>query len=408
MDFTEVAVSKEMEEFRKEVRDWLEANVPEEMKIPIDPEERGEERHHFWRQKGKELGAKGWLNPVFPKQYGGGGLTPEHERIIREEFRRHRSPFRGTEFVYSALLVWATEEQKQKFLVPMLKGEIVAWQKSTEPHSGSDLASYQSTAVRDGDEWVLNGSNVFISGQGRPDLLWGPMETDKQAPRHRNLGFFMIPYPRPGLEISNQNLVNGSEQHFIFLTDVRVPADHLIGGDHQGWQVANTGLEQEHGGQGSIFQRENEVEGLIRYMQQKRRAQQSPGGDLVSQQTAIDVYIENHISNLFNIRTRWMYHSRQEMSWEGPSAFVFDRVSGFRQVARIRDVMGMDSLLGTKESRAYDGGRQEVFQRASFVLQHGAGSFNISKVVLARRIGISRTKERAAPTPMTAGASHNA
>ena len=193
-----------------------------------------------------------------------------------------------------------------------------------------------------------------------------------------------------------------SEQSFIFLDNVRVPADHLIGGDHQGWQVVNTALEEEHGGAGLIYQIDDEVESLLRYMQEKRRQNESPGGDPVSQQTAADAYVQNQVSHLFDKRTSWMYHSRQEMSWEGPSTFVSDRVSGVRQVGRIRDVMGMDTLVGSNDPRAIHGGRQEYFQRSSFILQHGAGSLNITKVVLARRIGISRTKERAAPTAMTA------
>ena len=411
MDF-EIAYTKEQEEFRKEVRTWLEENIPEEMKRPVDEMDFTEEQYWFWRKKYQEMAVKGWLNPTFPKEYGGGGLTEDHETILGEELYRHR--FIITEgpmgqfnhpLLVPILLVWGTEEQKRKLLPPLLSGEKLSWYKLTEPKSGADLANNQSRAVRDGDDWLLTGSNVFISGMGAlspPDFLSGPMLTDPDAPRHRNLGYFIIPVPSPGLEIKKMNLVNGTDQHFISLDNVRVPGDHLIGGDHDGWQVVNTSLEQEHGGRGKAFPRNEMVDNLVSYTREKRKKGESPGGDPVHQQTTMDAYIDAHVNTLFNKRTYWMYQDRMEMSWEGPSALHFQRLYGMRNIRRGRDVMGMYALLGTKEPKAPYGGAPEVFQRWSFVLQHGAGSFNITKVVLARRIGISRTKERAAPTPATA------
>ena len=402
MEF-EYSYTEEQERFRKEVRAWLEENVPEEMKTPIDPSDRSEERYHYWREKNKELAKKGWHYPAFPKEYGGGGLSGEYVTILSEEFTRARAPFHGSSFILGALLVWATEEQKQEFLVPLLTAEKVSWQKFSEPHSGSDLASYVSKAVKDGDDWIMNGSNAFPGGH-EDDVGWyfGPMVTDPDAPRHRNLGFFMIPYPNPGLDFKRMRGVAGGEQCFIYLNDVRVPGANLIGGETQGWQVCQTTLEEEHGGQGSIFHRDEEVKSMASYMQEQRKNGESPGGDPVVQQKAVEAIIESHITNLFAKRTAWMYQNRMEMSWEGPSSFVFDRVSGLRQVGRFRDVLGMHTMLGAKDPRTPHGGLQEVFQRSSLVLAHGAGSLNISKVVLARRIGISRTKERAAPTTATA------
>ena len=402
MEF-EFSYTEEQEQFRKEVRAWLEENVPEEMKSPIDPADRNQERYWFWREKNNELGKKGWLYPTYPKEYGGGGLTGEHESILIEEFARARAPGRFTNLLFAALLVWATEEQKQKFLRPLLTGEKVAWQKYTEPHSGSDLASYESKAVRDGDDWIMNGSNAFPGGK-EDDEGWyfGPMVTDPEAPRHRNLGFFLIPYPSPGLDFKRMRLVHGQEQCFIYLSDVRVPGDHLIGGDHQGWQVTNTPLEQEHGGRGAANERDEVVDNLVTYMQEQRKSGQSPGGDPVVQQVAMEAYLDGQKDNLFKKRTYWMYMNRMEMSWEGPSTFHYQRLYGMRNMGRVRDVMGMHALMGVREPGAPHGGAQEVAQRTAFIHQHGAGSFNITKVVLARRIGISRTKERAAPTPMTA------
>ena len=370
MDF-EYHYTAEQERFRKEVQAWLETNIPQKMKAPTDPDDFTEEMYKFWRGKGKELGAKGWLYPMHPKEYGGGGLTPDQAAILHEEFNRVRArvAFTAT-FVFASLLVWATEEQKQKFLVPLLTGEKVAWQKFTEPKSGSDLASYQSTAVRDGDEWVLNGSNVFVSGMGGsgPDWLYGPMLTDPDAPRHRNLGYFMIPCPSPGVEIRRMNLLSGGDQSFVFLDNVRVSGDHLIGGDHQGWQVANSALEIEHGGEGSIFRSEGPVANVVRFVKERRSKSESSEGDIVLQQRAMEAYIEERMADVMNKRTSWTYHSKQQNGWEGPSTQFFSRESGFRIVGKIRDVMGMYALLGPKDPLAPYGGRMEIHQRGSFIL----------------------------------------
>ena len=403
MDFS-LPYTEEQEQFRQEIRTWLEQNIPEEMKNPVDERDLTEEMYWWWREKHKELAAKGWLFPTYPKEYGGGGLTGDHETIIEEEFKRARVPSRGftNGVILPALLVWATEEQKQKFLKPILTGEKVAWQKFTEPQSGADLANYQSRAVRDGDDWVLMGQNAFIGGLYSPDLLYGPMMTDADAPRHRNLGYFMLDVPSPGLELREQDLLNGHEQHFIFLDGVRVPGDHLIGGDHQGWQVANTTLEQEHGGRGQAFPRDEAVDNLVSYARETKRNGGNLGSDPVVRQKTMDAYIDAQRNMLFAKRTYWMYTNRSEIVYEGNLSSVHGRESSLRIVKKVQDVMGMYALLGSHEPGVPYGGAQEVNQRTKAGQNHAGGSTNIAKVILARRIGISRTKERPAPTPSTA------
>jgi alkylation response protein AidB-like acyl-CoA dehydrogenase len=403
MDFTQV-YSEEQERFREEVRGWLEENVPEKMKKPYDMHEFTEEQYLFWREKHKELAKKGWLWPTSPKEYGGGGLTGDHETIIEEEFARAqacRSFSRG--HVHDTLMVWGTEEQRQKFLRPFLTGEKITWQKLTEPQSGADLANVQSRAVRDGDDWILNGQNVFIGDTYGPDYITGPMVTDPDAPRHRNLGYFVIPVPSPGLTMRHMDVITagvGGKKNAIFLENVRVPGDHLIGGDHQGWQVMSTHLEREHGGGGKAFPRDEQMENLLEYVRETEQDGSSLGSDPVVQQAAMDVYIRSHVQSLMLKRTYWMYQNRLQIQSEGSLADVHGRLS--KDYIKVLDVMGMYSLLGTNEPRAPHGGFQEVQQRAEAGQHHGAGSTNIAKVILSRRIGISRTEERAAPTPSTA------
>jgi alkylation response protein AidB-like acyl-CoA dehydrogenase len=299
--------------------------------------------------------------------------------------------------------VWGTEEQKQKFLRPFLTGEKITWQKLTEPQSGADLANVQSRAVRDGDDWILNGQNVFIGDTYGPDYITGPMMTDPDAPRHRNLGYFVIPVPSPGLTMRHMDVITagvGGKKNAIFLENVRVPGDHLIGGDHQGWQVMSTHLEREHGGGGRAFPRDEQMEFLLDYAKETKRDDSSLGSDPVVQQEVMDVYIRSQVHSLMLKRTYWMYQNRSQIQSEGNTANVHGRLS--KDYIKVREVMGMYSLLGTKDPRAPHGGFQEVRQRAEAGQHHGGGSTNIAKVILARRIGVSRTQERAAPTPSTA------
>ena len=405
MDF-KLPYSNEQEDFRREVREWLEANIPEGMKSPVDRLEITEELYTYWRGMHQELAARGWLYPTYPKEYGGGGLSGNHETIILEEFDRARV-VRGftNPYIFPTLLVWGTEEQKQKFLKPLLTAEQVAFQNFSEPNAGSDLASLQSRAVRDGDDWIISGQKTFISGHGDVDLLFGPIMTDPDAPRHRNLGYFLIPAPAAGLELQRLNLLTGNDQSSIFMDEVRVPGDHLIGDDHQGWQVTQTTLEIEHGGRGIASPRDEALENLMKYARETTRNGEVIADDPVVQQTTMDAYIESHINTLLSHRNYWMYQTRQEMTYHGSQGDMYLKSFRMRNADRARDIMGMYSLLGVREPRAPFGGEPEVYQRSSLVGSHPGGTIEIQKVIMARRLGISRTRERAAATPSTTGVS---
>ena len=405
MDF-QYSYTKEQEEFRKEVRSWLEQNLPESMKAPADPRQLTDEQYRFWRDMHMQLADKGWLYPTYPAEYGGGGLSGEHETIILEEFERARvvSEFTNA-LILPTLMVWGTEEQKRKFLPPLLKAEKIAFQNFTEPQAGSDLASLQSSAVRDGDDWIISGHKTLVSGYGDVDYLFSLMVTDPDAPRHRNLGYFLIPAPSPGLELRKLNLLNGQFQNGIFMENVRVPGDHLIGEDQQGWQVAQTTLEIEHGGRGLAFSRDEALDNLLAYVHETQRGGSTLGSDPLVQQSAMEAYIDSHVNALFAQRNYWMYQARQEMSYHGSQTAMYVRTFRIRNADRARDIMGMYSLLGAYEPRAPFGGQQEVYQRSSLVGAHPGGTIEIQKVIMARRLGISRTRERAAATPSTAGVS---
>jgi alkylation response protein AidB-like acyl-CoA dehydrogenase len=252
MDF-EITYTEEQERFRAEVRAWLDANAPTE-DLPSDEAEMSEEQRRAVREFRRKLGAKGWLAPTWPKEYGGGGLSSAHAVVLNEELARRKVPMAydlGLSLGAPAIMVHGTQEQKDRFLPPILKGEVITWQVFSEPEAGSDLASLKTRAERDGDEYIINGSKQFVGHIGsRPDYLYTLVNTDPEGPRHENISAFLVPAHLPGISIVPMDLIAGEKQ-FVYFDNVRVPREYLIGAENKGWMVANTTLELEHGGRGS-------------------------------------------------------------------------------------------------------------------------------------------------------------
>ena len=188
MDFT-LHYTPEQETFRGEVRTWIEENLP---KVPARPDMNllTDEELAKGRAFRHELGKRGWYAPTWPKEYGGGGLSVEHAIIIAEELDRLKDVTPavydvGLSLASPALAVWGTEEQKQRWLRPILTGESVSWQLFSEPGAGSDLASLQCRAVRDGDEYVINGQKLWNGSSQPPEHFYLLAMTDPDGPRHK-------------------------------------------------------------------------------------------------------------------------------------------------------------------------------------------------------------------------------
>ena len=404
MDF-EYAYSGEQEAFRQEVRAFLDQRVPPERHAPVDPESLDDDTFAYFREVHKEMGARGWLYPTYPKEYGGGGLTADHEMVIDEEMARRDIPRHFSNgLVLPSILVWGTEEQKKQFLVPLLTGQETCYQTFSESSAGSDLAAITSTAVRDGDDWVINGHKLFITGIREPDLMYGPFVTVPGGARHHNLGYFLIPYPSPGVTLERMTLLNGPGQLFIYFDNLRVPGANLLGGPDEGWQVAATTLEQEHGGRGAAFSPDEDLHQLLAYIRETKRRGVPVGADPTVRLTAMDSYIASQVHRLLETRNYWMYVNKQEMTYHGAQSALWRKEFRVRNGAREASIMGPESLLDHTDDAPVFGGAPEVRQRRNLAWTHPGGTPEIMRLIIARRLGISRTRERAAPTPATATA----
>src|SRR5437867_8476738 len=310
MDF-EVTYTEEQQRFRREVRTWLEANVaPSVQRTPTSPED-NYQRYLELRALGRKLGAKGWLYPTAPAKYGGGGLDVDHAIILEEEVDRldlSLPPYydSGGRLGAASILVWGTDAQKRAFLPPIYRGLVRTWQLLSEPGAGSDLASVSMTALREGDEYVLTGQKIFVGSDNGADRIWLIACTDPNGRRHENLAWFMIDANLPGIEVQPMKLMGtGGEggtdsgvKQTVFFDEVRVPAFSLIGGENNGWKVASTHLELEHGAAGRVG-RNRLWERLLRHCQETKRdgmplSQHQDVRDILA-----DVYIKADVTRLF-------------------------------------------------------------------------------------------------------------
>ena len=400
MDF-EPTYTPEQEEFRQEVRGWLAENVSPDIAHPPDSINITEEQYQLRRGLGRNLGEKGWLWATAPEEYGGGGLSLDHAVVIEEEVDSYGltvPPYydSGGRLGGASIMVWGTEEQKQTFFPPIFRGEVRTWQLLTEPEAGSDLANAKMSAERDGDDYVINGQKIYVGSSLGCDYMWTITCTDNEAPRHQNLGWFMIPATLPGITIQPMELlISGGEsgagsgvKNTVFFDNVRVPAFNLIGGENEGWKVATTHLELEHGTGGRIA-RNWLVDHLFEYCRENQRNGQPLTKDPDVRDKLIDIYVEAEIARLFNLRNYWMRHSKAEITYEGPQASYWRKMSGLRMSQSILDILGPSALTYDPQWGAADG-HMEAHQRSALVAIHPGGTADSQKLIMARRIGIGR------------------
>ena len=406
MDF-EPRYTPEQEEFRREVNAWLKQHVPDGMEHPADPADLTWDQYQLRRDLGRKLGDQGWLWPTAPAGYGGGGLDVDSAVVIEEEidsFGLTLPPYydSGGRLGGNSILVWGSEEQKQSFLPPIFTGRVRTWQLLSEPEAGSDLANVKTQAIRDGDEYVLNGQKVFVGSDHGCDYMWTITVTDPEAKRHENLGWFMVPSHLPGITIQPMDLlISGGEsgagsgvKQTVYFDNVRVPAFNLIGGENEGWKVATTHLELEHGTGGRIG-RNWLVDRLFDHCRTTERRGEPMTNDPDVRDRLIDVYVEAEIVRLLNLRNYWMRHSGAHITYEGPQASYVRKTSGLRMSQAMLDILGPAGLTHDKELGAAEG-HMEAHSRAGIVAIHPGGTTDIQKVIMARRIGIGReVRERA-------------
>ncbi|UDY37237.1 acyl-CoA dehydrogenase family protein [Dermatobacter hominis] len=241
----------EAEEFRTEIRAWLEENLPAgwfDEGFEMTPEE----KKAFNEEWTKKLFEGGWICATWPEEYGGKGLSTMQGVVLAEEFARAKAPMRadffGDTLVGPTILMNGTEEQKKHFLPKILDGSMRWCQGFSEPDSGSDLASLKTTAVQDGDEWVINGQKVWTTQAQFADYCFVLARTDPDVKKQAGISYLLVPMDQPGIEVRGIVQPDGTaEFNEVFFSDARCPIDNVVGGVNNGWKVANDTLGFERG-----------------------------------------------------------------------------------------------------------------------------------------------------------------
>ncbi len=235
----------EIETYRTQVREFLEANT-------VSNPSYDDSRKFFMNLADAGLGGT-----VYAKEFGGAGLTKAHDRVFREEASKF--PFMGGEFIIShgmclpVLNDFGTDEQKKSFMPDVIAGRTLWCQMFSEPGAGSDVASLQTKAMKDGDEWIINGQKVWTTLAHMSDYGVLIARTNPEVAKHAGISMFIVPMNAPGVEIRPIHQIDGGK-HFneVFFTDLRVPADHLLGELNNGWNQATAMLMYERVAIGTV------------------------------------------------------------------------------------------------------------------------------------------------------------
>ena len=277
----------------------------------------------------RAIAEKGWVAPHWPTEYGGGGFSPMEQYIYNEEMARENLPTVGSNvgigMLGPALIVHGTDEQKRRFLPPILKGEVIWAQGFSEPSAGSDLASLQTRAARDGDEYIVNGQKTWTTHGHYADWILMLCRTDPEAPKHRGITFLLMDIRSPGVSV--RPIIDAAWDHEInedFFEDVRVPADQIVGEENRGWYVAMTLLDNERSNITGAVSQQRRLDRLVRYLRTAEGSARSRVRELDSlRQLIAGHYVEARVMHNFSLRIITIQSQGQVPNHEASVAKLF-------------------------------------------------------------------------------------
>lgn len=393
--------SPEQAAFRREVRELIARELPPRYRAMAEAGGPGERAWEFDRKSDDPavrqaaiewhaaLAARGWVAPHWPREYGGGGMSPMEQAVLNQELARAGAPpvgGSGLGLLGPTLILHGTDAQKQRYLSPMLRGEVTWAQGYSEPGAGSDLAALQTRAVRDGDEFVISGQKIWTSGAHTADAIFALVRTDPQAPKHRGISFLLIDDIRaPGISV--RPLVDMGGRHYfneVFFDQVRVPAGNLVGEENRGWYVAMTLLDFERSNIGGAVGARRTLERLLDTVRTdpelRRRVAASPLRHEIVQRL-----IETEVMNQFSLRIISMQNKGQLPNDEASMAKLYSSELSQRLAQTCLQVMGMAG-----QTLDHDGGFGHMYLGMVPATIRGGTSEVQRNVIATRGLGLPR------------------
>jgi alkylation response protein AidB-like acyl-CoA dehydrogenase len=347
-----------------------------------------------WRDS---LAERGWIAPAWPQEYGGAGLTTMEQFIMNEEFAEAGAPQvggMGVSMVGPTLIKHGTDEQKAEHLPKILKGTVHWCQGFSEPGSGSDLASLQTRAVRDGDDYVINGQKIWTSGAAQANWMFMLARTDPDAPKHRGISYFLMDFTSPGITVQPLvNMAGGAGFNQVFFDNVRVPARNRVGEENMGWYVGTTTLDFERSSIGTSVGLGLVVEGIIDWAREHADDPQSTlSRNPVARAELIDRYIESKVAMMLSYRVVHLQNKGMVPNYEASLSKLFTTELTQRIYRTAMKTTGLYGQIWDRESdyAVVDGqfGRSYVSSVSSTI---AGGTSEIQRNIIAQRgLGLPR------------------
>ncbi|MGE5597256.1 MAG: acyl-CoA dehydrogenase family protein [Hyphomicrobiales bacterium] len=380
--------------WRDELRAFLDAELPPGFHGSDDYFD-DEAQMPFARQLYRKLGAKRWLAPAWPEKYGGMGKTMVEQLVLNEELAWHRAPAGGRLFTLGitapTMLVHASEEQKERWLPRMASGEDWYCQGFSEPGSGSDLASMQTRAVRDGDDYVINGQKIWTSNGHVADKMMLLARTNPDVPKHKGISAFIVDMKTPGITVQGiPNIAYRRDFNQVFFEDVRVPATNLMGGENNGWYVATTTLDFERSNIAAITGARRTAYDLVEWAQQEHGGRRPWDNPEVRNRLA-ELVIEAEVGRLLAYRTAWMQSQGAVPNYEASIGKVWMAKLGIDVNNVGVNLLGLYGQLRPGSPYAPFDGRVTDSYLLSVSGPIGGGTAEIQKNIIAQRgLGLRR------------------
>jgi alkylation response protein AidB-like acyl-CoA dehydrogenase len=331
----------------------------------------------------RRLGAAGWLGVGWPKEYGGRGFSALEQHIFFEEAKRLGVPIPLVTLntVGPTLMAFGSEAQRKQFLPAILAGEVDFAIGYSEPSAGSDLASLRTTAVRDGDEYVINGSKMFTSGAAGADYIWLAARTDPDVKKHKGISIFIVPTSAPGFSWQPLRTMPGVETYYTFYDDVRVPASAIVAGENEGWKLITTQLNFERASLGTL----GAVEPLFHKTLAWARATERDGGRVVDEpwvQSAlarVEAQVEAY--KLLNLRVNCSMSDGALGMGEASAVKVFGTELTQQVAHQLLEVLGPPGTR--KDDAAPLRGALESAYRIAVINTFGGGANEVQRDIVA-------------------------
>ncbi|MCC7362804.1 MAG: acyl-CoA dehydrogenase family protein [Dehalococcoidia bacterium] len=382
--------------FRSEVRSFIQGNLPGNIVAinqnrVMDPEQ----QTAFESWKGA-LSQRGWFAPHWPKEYGGAGMSVVEHFVFNEEMAEARAPQvggMGVQMIGPIIIRFGNDEQKAEHLPKITSGEVTWCQGYSEPGSGSDLASLQARAVRDGDEYVVNGQKIWTTGAHRANWMFMLARTDPDAPKHRGISMLLVDMKSEGLDV--QPLITMSGEHVFnqeFFTDVRVPVKNRIGEENRGWYIGAALLDFERSNIATAIGLKHSVMDLVTIARGlKPGAVPRHDREQVRNQV-VERLVEASVARLVSYRVIDIQRRGGIPNYEASMNKLFGSEAGQRVAATGVKLLGMYGGLVEGSKHAANGGRITLSYLATLASTIAAGTSEVNRSVIATRgLGLPRS-----------------